>query len=83
MDRTMVVWRVEPSSGLWMAEASYGDAGGLASLGYYTCCWAPDGGGLVAHGFTGALHVWEQPDDGDVHDVVCVWGLGGWGGGWL
>lgn len=29
MDRTMVLWRAEPSSGLWMAETSFGDAGGM------------------------------------------------------
>lgn len=45
------------ASGLWMAEESVGDAG-PTSLGYYTCCWRPDGNALVAHGYTGALHLW-------------------------
>lgn len=34
--------------------------GGMASLGYFSCAWSPDGGSLVAHGFTGALHLWQQ-----------------------
>ncbi|KAG2482428.1 hypothetical protein HYH03_018632 [Edaphochlamys debaryana] len=60
MDRTMVVWRYEASSGLWMNEASLGDAG-ASCLGYYGGVWGPRGGAILAHGFTGALHLWRQP----------------------
>ena len=45
--------------GLWMAEESVGDAG-ASSLGYYGSAWAPDGASIVAHGFTGALHLWRR-----------------------
>lgn len=43
-----------------MAEDTMGDAGGAASLGYYSCSWRADGGAVAAHGFTGALHLWER-----------------------
>lgn len=29
MDRTLVLWRPEANTGLWMAETSFGDAGAL------------------------------------------------------
>ncbi|GLC36432.1 hypothetical protein PLESTM_000445900 [Pleodorina starrii] len=60
MDRTMVIWRSEASSGLWMNEASLGDAG-ASCLGYFGGVWGPGGAAILAHGFTGALHLWRQP----------------------
>ena len=36
-----------------------GDAG-AQSLGYYTCAWSPGGDAVVAHGYTGALHLWQR-----------------------
>ncbi|KXZ43915.1 hypothetical protein GPECTOR_77g12 [Gonium pectorale] len=60
MDRTMVIWHYEPSSGLWMNEASLGDAG-ASCLGYFGGVWGPGGSAILAHGFTGALHLWRRP----------------------
>ncbi|KAK9841002.1 hypothetical protein WJX81_004992 [Elliptochloris bilobata] len=68
MDRTMALWRPE-AGGVWMCEESVGDAG-TSSLGYYGGAWGPDGAGLLAHGFTGALHLW------------CRGGAGGEGEMW-
>ncbi|KAG2449340.1 hypothetical protein HYH02_005495 [Chlamydomonas schloesseri] len=87
MDRTMIIWRYEPSSGLWMNEVALGDAG-ASCLGYFGGVWSPAvtgaaaavaavagaggqqlqqqhpaGGAILAHGFTGALHLWRQEDD--------------------
>ena len=46
-------------AGVWMCEESVGDAG-TSSLGYYGGAWGPNGAGLLAHGFTGALHLWRR-----------------------
>ena len=46
-------------AGLWMCEESVGDAG-ASSLGYYGGCFSPEGRSIVAHGFTGALHLWRR-----------------------
>ena len=46
-------------TGLWMSEESVGDAG-ASSLGYFGGCFSPDGSAIVAHGFTGALHLWRR-----------------------
>ncbi len=58
-DRTMIMWHCDLGSGLWLNEASVGDAG-AACLGYYGGVWAPDGTAVLAHGFTGALHLWRS-----------------------
>lgn len=47
-----------------MCEESVGDAG-ASSLGYYGGCFSPDGRSLVAHGFTGALHLWHREGKAD------------------
>ena len=42
-----------------MCEESAGDAG-ATSLGYYGAVFSPDGIGIAANGFTGALHLWQR-----------------------
>lgn len=46
--------------------------------------FAPDGSGIAAHGFTGALHIWlrEGPDGGWLprHALGGHFGPGGWQG---
>ncbi|BDA40643.1 Elongator complex protein 2 [Coccomyxa sp. Obi] len=76
MDRTMMLWRPEPSAGLWMSEESVGDAG-ASSLGYYGGCFSPDGQSIVAHGFTGALHLWRREEDDGRGAWVPQHALGG------
>ena len=46
-----------------MSEESVGDAG-ASNLGYFGGYWSPDGQSIVAHGYTGALHLWEK--DGQI-----------------
>ena len=45
-----------------MSEESVGDAG-ANNLGYFTGCFSPDGSSIMAHGYTGALHLWRRPGD--------------------
>ncbi|KAL0035271.1 hypothetical protein WJX79_009557 [Trebouxia sp. C0005] len=61
MDRTMMLWRPDSATGLWMSEESVGDAG-ANNLGYFTGCFSPDGSSIMAHGYTGALHLWRRPE---------------------
>ncbi|KAK9839355.1 hypothetical protein WJX84_011776, partial [Apatococcus fuscideae] len=63
MDRTMMLWRPDIATGLWLAEESVGDAG-PTSLGYFGCAWSPQAEYIVSHGFTGALHLWRHSDSG-------------------
>lgn len=45
--------------GLWMAEESVGEAGSN-HLGYYSGVFNHDGSAILAHGFSGALHLWRR-----------------------
>lgn len=47
--------------GVWLSSEVVGDAG-INHLGYYTCTWSCDGSSIAAHGYTGALHVWDRVD---------------------
>lgn len=47
-------------AGVWMSEESVGDAG-PSNLGYFGGAWSPDGDAILAHGYTGALHLWRRP----------------------
>lgn len=42
-----------------MSEESVGDAG-PSNLGYFGGAWSPSGDAIVAHGYTGALHLWVR-----------------------
>lgn len=42
-----------------MAEESVGDAG-ATNLGYFGGAFSPDGRSIVAHGYSGALHLWRR-----------------------
>ncbi|KAG1652116.1 hypothetical protein FOA52_015945, partial [Chlamydomonas sp. UWO 241] len=66
MDRTMMLWQHEQRSGLWMSQASVGDAGAQC-LGYFGACFSPTGARVVAHGFTGAMHLWDSSSDADTN----------------
>ncbi|GAB4817645.1 hypothetical protein N2152v2_004691 [Parachlorella kessleri] len=82
MDRTMMVWKPDQATGLWMSVETVGDAG-PNHLGYYTGVFNGDGTGILAHGFTGALHIWRRLGGawhalgGHVGPVVdACWGVG-------
>lgn len=58
-DRSMMLWVFDTPNELWVSDAAVGDAG-ASCLGFYGGAFNPAGDHLVAHGFTGALHLWRQ-----------------------
>lgn len=58
--RSQVESASHADAGVWMSEESVGDAG-ATNLGYFTGCFSPEGRSILAHGFTGALHLWTRP----------------------
>lgn len=54
----MMLWQFDAPNELWLSEAAVGDAG-ASCLGFYGGAFNPRGDQLVAHGFTGALHLWR------------------------
>ncbi|XP_078613417.1 elongator complex protein 2-like [Branchiostoma floridae x Branchiostoma japonicum] len=61
MDKTMILWKPDPTSGIWLDQDRVGEVGGN-TLGFLGCQFSPDGQSIIAHGFQGALHLWHHAD---------------------
>lgn len=61
MDRTVVVWAPDASTGLWLDKARFGDIGGN-TLGFLGAVFSPDGKSILGHGFHGSFHMWTRPE---------------------
>lgn len=59
MDKTMMVWRPEKTTGIWVNEVTVGELSHTA-LGFYGGHWAPDGSMILAHGYGGSFHLWSN-----------------------
>lgn len=59
MDRTMMIWRPDSKSGIWMNVVTVGELGQTA-LGFYGGVWGPYGNAILAHGYSGSLHLWRD-----------------------
>lgn len=59
MDKTLVVWTYNEENAVWIDVARAGDIGGT-TLGFYGATFAPTGEYIVAHGYQGALHLWQR-----------------------
>lgn len=62
MDKTIVVWKLDEQSGVWMDEVRVGEVGGN-TLGFYGGKFSPDGKAILAHSYQGALHMWRKQTD--------------------
>nr|XP_050044009.1 elongator complex protein 2-like [Dermacentor andersoni] len=62
MDKTVVVWEPDTSTGLWLDKARFGDIGGN-TLGFLGAVFGPSGNRILGHGFQGSLHMWKRPED--------------------
>lgn len=79
MDRTMMLWRPDAATGLWMSEESVGDAG-ASHLGYYSGRFSPAdaGASIMANGYTGALHMWQRSESNGSSSSAGGWSDGRW-----
>ncbi|KAJ1702432.1 hypothetical protein LUZ63_002211 [Rhynchospora breviuscula] len=59
MDKTMMIWRPERNTGIWMNIVTVGELSHSA-LGFYGGHWAPDGKSILAHGYGGSFHLWRD-----------------------
>ena len=59
MDRTVAVWSPSGTDGVWDVSMRAGEVGGN-TLGLYGARFGPAGVKIVAHGYQGALHLWEK-----------------------
>lgn len=59
MDKTMMIWRPERTTGIWVNAVTVGELSHSA-LGFYGGHWASDGESILAHGYGGSFHMWRN-----------------------
>lgn len=69
MDRTMMIWKPDFKSGIWMNVVTVGELGHTA-LGFYGAAWGPQGNAILAHGYSGSLHMWAKIGDDWIPQLV-------------
>ncbi|CAL5209984.1 unnamed protein product [Lathyrus oleraceus] len=62
MDKTMMIWQPEKTSGVWMNVVTVGELSHCA-LGFYGGHWSPNGDSILAHGYGGSFHLWKNVGD--------------------
>lgn len=59
MDKTMMIWRPEKTTGIWVNMVMVGELSHCA-LGFYGGHWGPAGDSILAHGYGGSFHMWRD-----------------------
>ena len=61
MDKTLIIWKLDPDSGVWLDETRVGEVGGN-TLGFYGALFGYESGriSMLGHDFQGALHLWRK-----------------------
>lgn len=59
MDKTMMIWKPEKTTGIWINVVTVGELSHCA-LGFYGGHWSPDGDSILAHGYGGSFHLWRN-----------------------
>ncbi|KAK4260777.1 hypothetical protein QN277_003850 [Acacia crassicarpa] len=62
MDKAMMIWQPEKTSGIWMNVVTVGELSHCA-LGFYGGHWSPHGDSILAHGYGGSFHLWKNVDN--------------------
>eukprot|EP00038_Savillea_parva_P004053 m.133558 g.133558 ORF g.133558 m.133558 type:complete len:1074 (-) comp11360_c0_seq2:78-3299(-) len=69
MDRTLMMWTPDATSGVWLDVARMGESGGTYTNGLFGGLFSPDGMQVIAHGFHGAFYKWQCDTSGDAHNA--------------
>lgn len=59
MDKTMMIWKPERTTGIWMNVVTVGELSHCA-LGFYGGHWSPNGDSILAYGYGGSFHLWKN-----------------------
>jgi len=70
-DASLIIWRPEENSGIWIPETRLGEVSSLkgattaqgSSGGFWGGVWSPDGNEVSSWGKTGAWRVWKDTGD--------------------
>ncbi|KAH7048578.1 WD40-repeat-containing domain protein [Linnemannia elongata] len=58
-DKSMMIWRPDESTGVWVNNTQVGEVGGN-TIGFYGGLFGPDGRWILAYGYNGAFHIWKN-----------------------
>lgn len=58
-DKSMMIWRPDESTGVWVNSTQVGEVGGN-TIGFYGGLFGPDGRWIMAYGYNGAFHIWKN-----------------------
>lgn len=59
MDKTMMIWKPEKTTGIWINVVTVGELSHCA-LGFYGGHWSPSGDAILANGYGGSFHLWKD-----------------------
>lgn len=62
LDKSMIIWELDDSSGIWTEKVRVGEVGGN-SLGFYGCKFGPDGLHILGHDYQGTFHIWKYSQE--------------------
>ncbi|XP_069675648.1 elongator complex protein 2 [Periplaneta americana] len=62
LDKTIIIWEPDPSSGVWLESVRVGEVGGN-TLGFYGSKFGPDGLSIMGHGYLGSFHLWSYSEE--------------------
>ncbi|KAK3587822.1 hypothetical protein CHS0354_019687 [Potamilus streckersoni] len=71
MDKTMILWKPEKDSGVWIEAVRVGEVGGN-TLGLYGGMFGPDGLSILAHGYQGAFHHWKYNPTSNLWEAMVT-----------
>ncbi|CAJ0838955.1 13103_t:CDS:10 [Entrophospora sp. SA101] len=77
-DKSMMIWKPEIETGVWVNLVTVGEIGGY-TLGFFGGLFSPNGNYILAHGHTGAFHLWKnlsnhQSNDQDWQPQISISG---------
>ncbi|KAF9432182.1 Elongator subunit elp2 [Entomortierella beljakovae] len=62
-DRSMMIWKPDESTGVWVNDTQVGEVGGN-TIAFYGGLFGPDGKWILAYGYNGAFHIWRNEGNG-------------------
>ncbi|CAG8575694.1 23409_t:CDS:10, partial [Racocetra persica] len=72
-DKSMMVWKPDQDTGVWVNLVRVGEISGSA-LGFFGGLFGPKGDYILAHGHTGAFHLWKNFSDHDWQPKISISG---------
>uniref|UniRef100_A0A6A7G1A1 Elongator complex protein 2 n=1 Tax=Hirondellea gigas TaxID=1518452 RepID=A0A6A7G1A1_9CRUS len=63
IDKTMIIWKPDLlNDGVWVDEVRVGETN-IHSQGFYGGVFSPSGKAILAHSYSGSLHLWHYDDN--------------------